>query len=167
MPWRTGRRRRHGGPARFQDSRKFSYRSSPPGAAGICVSGHFQWLWRHARLLQSDSACRGPMGNRGLHPSPATEPRRNCFGCTPRREVKTGIAMSSVPMNGPGTNGGFSVTAELAHELRRWQMPSLIGGTLLLIASIIGAFFRPDEFFRSYLFGYLFWIGLALGSMAI
>jgi hypothetical protein len=75
--------------------------------------------------------------------------------------------MSSLPMNGPSTNGGFTVTAELAHELRLWQMPALIGGILLLIASIVGAFFRPDEFFRSYLFGYLFWIGLALGSMAI
>ena len=75
--------------------------------------------------------------------------------------------MSSVPINGPSTNGGFTVTAELAHELRRWQMPALIGGILLLVASIVGAFFRPDEFFRSYLFGYLFWIGLALGSMAI
>ena len=70
-------------------------------------------------------------------------------------------------MNGPSTNGGFDVTVELAQELRRWQMPALIGGILLLIASIVGAFFRPDEFFRSYLFGYLFWIGLALGSMAI
>jgi len=75
--------------------------------------------------------------------------------------------MSSIPINGPSTNGGFAVTVELAHELRRWQMPALIGGILLLIASIVGAFFRPDEFFRSYLFGYLFWIGLALGSMAI
>jgi hypothetical protein len=64
-------------------------------------------------------------------------------------------------------NGGFSVTPELAHELRRWQMPALIGGIALLIASIIGAFFWPEEFFRSYLFGYLFWLGLALGSMAI
>lgn len=70
-------------------------------------------------------------------------------------------------MNDPAMNGSFAVTPELAHELRRWQMPALLVGILLFIASIIGAFFRPDEFFRSYLFGYLFWIGLALGSMAI
>jgi hypothetical protein len=75
--------------------------------------------------------------------------------------------MSSVPINDPAMNGNFSVTPELAHDLRRWQMPALIAGLLLLAVSIIGAFFRPDEFFRSYLFGYLFWIGLALGSMAI
>lgn len=75
--------------------------------------------------------------------------------------------MSTIPVNDPAMNRSFSVTPELARDLRRWQMPALILGILLFIASIIGAFFRPDEFFRSYLFGYLFWIGLALGSMAI
>lgn len=64
-------------------------------------------------------------------------------------------------------NGEFRVTAELADDLQRWQKLAFIGGILLFVASIVGAFFRPDDFFRSYLFGYLFWIGLALGSMAI
>ena len=45
-----------------------------------------------------------------------------------------------------------------------WAM--LAGGALLLAASVAGAFFSPDDFFRSYLIGYLFWIGLTLGSMA-
>ena len=45
-----------------------------------------------------------------------------------------------------------------------WGM--LAGGVLLLAASVVGAFFSPDDFFRSYLIGYLFWIGLTLGSMA-
>ena len=32
---------------------------------------------------------------------------------------------------------------------------------------IIGAFFWPDQFFRAYLFSYMFYIGLTLGCMAL
>jgi len=55
----------------------------------------------------------------------------------------------------------------IPEDLRRWQRPSILAGIALLAISIIGAVFSPGQFFRSYLFGYLFWIGLALGSMAL
>ena len=45
--------------------------------------------------------------------------------------------------------------------------PAAIISAVLLIASIVGGIFTPDEFFRSYLIGFLFWIGLALGSLGI
>jgi hypothetical protein len=61
----------------------------------------------------------------------------------------------------------FPISPELDFDLRRWQRVALFFGILLLIISIIGAFFSPAEFFHSYLFSYLFWIGLTLGSMAI
>lgn len=64
-------------------------------------------------------------------------------------------------------NGAYIIPAELDRELTRWQWPAVIGGVVLLAASVVGAFFNPDEFFSSYLFAYLFWLGLALGSMAI
>ena len=51
--------------------------------------------------------------------------------------------------------------------MRRWQTRFLAGGLLLLVVSVIGALFNPGQFFRSYLMGYLFWVGLALGSMAL
>ena len=54
----------------------------------------------------------------------------------------------------------------LREDLRRIRVPALVSGVLLLAASVAGAFFSPNDFFRSYLIGYLFWIGLALGSMA-
>jgi len=75
--------------------------------------------------------------------------------------------MSSIPINDPAMHGSFAVTPELSRDLRRWQVPALIAGIVLFVLSIIGALFRPDEFFHSYLFGYLFFLGLALGSMAI
>src|SRR5215472_12288536 len=61
----------------------------------------------------------------------------------------------------------FAIPGDLGRDLHRWQRPALIAGGILLILSIIGAFFNPGQFFRSYLMGYLFWIGLTLGSMAL
>lgn len=55
---------------------------------------------------------------------------------------------------------------QLPRDWERVRGPLLGAGVLLLIASIVGAFFSPNDFFRSYLIGYLFFIGLALGSMA-
>ena len=44
---------------------------------------------------------------------------------------------------------------------------SLIVGAVFSIAAIALAFVRTDEFFRAYLLGYMCWLGVALGSMAI
>jgi hypothetical protein len=57
--------------------------------------------------------------------------------------------------------------AEPIPGLDRWLKLALAIGVVFLILSIIGAFFSPEEFFRSYLMSYLFWIGLTLGSMAV
>lgn len=64
------------------------------------------------------------------------------------------------------TSAPFAPSYQLQVDLRRLQMPVLAAGIVLLAASVAGAFFSPDDFFRSYLIGYLFFIGLALGSMA-
>lgn len=60
----------------------------------------------------------------------------------------------------------YAVNAQLQRDLGRVRLPVLGVGVLLLAASVAGAFFSPADFFHSYLIGYLFWIGLALGSMA-
>src|SRR3984893_3965765 len=44
---------------------------------------------------------------------------------------------------------------------------SLVIGLIFLVISLILAVFRPDEFFRAYLLGYMDWLGVTLGSMAI
>jgi hypothetical protein len=36
-----------------------------------------------------------------------------------------------------------------------------------LLLCLVGAFFSPAQFFRSYLLAYLFWLGIALGCLAI
>src|SRR5271167_3491067 len=44
---------------------------------------------------------------------------------------------------------------------------SLVIGLIFAAISLVLAFLRPDEFFRAYLLGFMAWLGVALGSMAI
>jgi hypothetical protein len=44
---------------------------------------------------------------------------------------------------------------------------SLVVGVVFGVVAIIGAFMRPEEFYRAYLLGFMCWLGVALGSMAI
>jgi hypothetical protein len=44
---------------------------------------------------------------------------------------------------------------------------SLAIGLIFVVISLLLAVFRPDEFFRAYLLGYMAWLGVTLGSMAI
>ena len=60
----------------------------------------------------------------------------------------------------------YPTNLRLAEDRGRLRLALLMGGLLLLAVSVAGAFFSPRDFFRSYLLGYLFWIGLALGCMA-
>lgn len=55
---------------------------------------------------------------------------------------------------------------EAGRKAKRVRLAVLTAGVLLLAASIAGSPFSPNDFFRSYLVAYLFFIGLALGSMA-
>ena len=47
------------------------------------------------------------------------------------------------------------------------QQRSLVIGALGAIAAGAGAFVAPDSFYSAYLIGYMFWLGLSLGCMAI
>jgi hypothetical protein len=47
------------------------------------------------------------------------------------------------------------------------QQRSLIIGVIGVIAAIAGAFLAPASFYSAYLIGFMFWLGLSLGCMAI
>ncbi len=47
------------------------------------------------------------------------------------------------------------------------QKRLLIVGVIFAVISLVLAFVRPNEFFRAYLLGYMDWLGVTLGSMAI
>ena len=47
------------------------------------------------------------------------------------------------------------------------QQRSLVIGVVAAIASVVGAFVAPESFYSAYLTGFMFWLGLSLGCMAI
>ena len=52
-------------------------------------------------------------------------------------------------------------------RLNRYRLPALVGGGACLILVIIGGIFSGDMFFRSWLFAWIFWLGVALGSLVV
>jgi hypothetical protein len=53
-------------------------------------------------------------------------------------------------------------------EVGRYQTPALVVGVVFLALSLAGLLLhQTDNFFRAYLMGYLFWTGIALGSLAV
>ena len=56
--------------------------------------------------------------------------------------------------------------AELVDEIRVWHRRFLLAGAVALVIAVIGAFFSPDQFFRSYLWSYTFFVGVTMGCLA-
>jgi hypothetical protein len=52
-------------------------------------------------------------------------------------------------------------------ELDQFQQRALIVGTIGVAVCVLGAFFNSEQFFRSYLLAYVFWVGITLGCFAI
>jgi hypothetical protein len=52
-------------------------------------------------------------------------------------------------------------------EVRNFQKPFLVAGVAGLVACVIGLALSPQQFLRSYLFAYLFWLGVGLGCLPV
>ena len=52
-------------------------------------------------------------------------------------------------------------------EVRRLRQRALIAGVVFFALLLVGAFADRTQFFHSYLIGYLFWTGMAVGSLAL
>ena len=58
---------------------------------------------------------------------------------------------------------GYNPPAELGSVRTR----ALIVGVVFLVLLIIGAFVSREQFFHAYLVGFLFWVGITVGSLAL
>ncbi len=68
---------------------------------------------------------------------------------------------------GEAMSTAFLPSSELSGDLRRLFAQALGVGAVLLVVSAIGGFFDPGDFFRSYLMGFLFWLGISLGALGV
>src|SRR5216117_4130369 len=59
------------------------------------------------------------------------------------------------------------MNSALQARISRVQLVVLIIGSVALAATICGAFINTRQFFFSYLFGCLFWLGLSLGCFIV
>ena len=60
-------------------------------------------------------------------------------------------------------NGAYTAPVQIGI----FQKRALIVGVLFLVLFVAGAVINRPQFFRSYLVAYLFWAGIAIGSLAL
>ena len=60
----------------------------------------------------------------------------------------------------------FNISTELQADLKRWRSGALAAGIAGAVLCAIGLFISPFQFYRSYLWSYLFIVGLSVGSLA-
>ena len=60
----------------------------------------------------------------------------------------------------------FQISSELRNDLKQWRSRALAVGLVGALASAAGFFVSPFQFYRSYLWAYLFVLGLSLGPLA-
>src|SRR5580692_5088822 len=60
----------------------------------------------------------------------------------------------------------YRVSPELAHDIKSLRTKAGLAGVVFLAITILGAFLDTGQFFRSYLFSFVFWLGLSVGCMA-
>lgn len=58
-------------------------------------------------------------------------------------------------------------SANLRSHLARLQQRALMIGAAGTVLCLVGVFLNPAQFFRAYLLAYLFWLGIALGCLAL
>jgi hypothetical protein len=60
----------------------------------------------------------------------------------------------------------FRISPELREDLRRWRTRALIAGAIGTLLSAIGFFVDHDQFYRSYLWSYIYVVALTVGPLA-
>src|SRR5213076_3589063 len=90
------------------------------------------------------------------HPRAAAQPARDA-----RRRAGGGAA--GARDGGPA----MSAATETPLGLERLQQRALVVGMVALGACAAGGLANPADFFRAYLIGYLYCLGIALGSLVI
>jgi hypothetical protein len=107
---------------------------------------------RHSRGTESSVAAAAV---------PRHRQRSHAAARTARRRPQKGSQMTTAAMK---MNKSDLMAPPVAQTI---QQRSLVIGVIGAIASVAGAFLAPESFYSAYLTGFMFWLGLSLGCMAI
>jgi hypothetical protein len=61
----------------------------------------------------------------------------------------------------------FAIPPDLLRDMRGWRTRCLAIGAVALMVCIVGGLFNADQFYRAYIWCYMFFIGLPLGMTAL
>ena len=61
----------------------------------------------------------------------------------------------------------FTPSTELRRDLQRWRARALAAGVVGLLLTVAGLFLvSPNQFYRSYLWSFVFYLGVSVGCLA-
>ncbi|MBV9504002.1 MAG: hypothetical protein JO323_03250 [Acidobacteriia bacterium] len=60
----------------------------------------------------------------------------------------------------------FNISSDLLTDIRRWRTRAMVVGVIGVILLVLGWVTSPAQFYRSYLWAYIYFLGIAAGSMA-
>jgi hypothetical protein len=64
------------------------------------------------------------------------------------------------------TSVDFRISTELESDIKSLRTKAVALGLIGLILTIVGLFVDKDQFFRSYLWAFVFWVGISVGCLA-
>ena len=149
----------------------------------LLLRGHHQGLRRHAQLLRPDPAGR-PVADHRLHPGLADEPVCGRNTTARRREEPSGSGREAVSTDPAATHGEQTPSSPPAVPQPDWAnyrqlalSAAVIGFAIYLGAGLLNfAAAHDDEatknvaqqrFATAYLSGFIYWISIPLGGMAL
>jgi hypothetical protein len=60
----------------------------------------------------------------------------------------------------------FRISTDLENDLKSLRVKAGAIGLIGIVLTVVGAFVDQPQFFRSYLFAYVFWLGISIGCLA-
>src|SRR5262249_49494886 len=166
LSWIDGLRQRNRGFARPQESAVLSHGRASRSASGAHLQRDHERQWIDAELRGPHPAARS-MGDRRLCARASGEPEHQVHRHDPGRAAESPREREQTCWREEGGSDSMSMTEAMRPHLDRLQSRALIVGAIGIAATVAGLFVDSEQFYRSYLMGFLYWAGFGIGSLSL